>query len=115
MSTSASSNRAFSVHFSNPGPLYKFAPDPDTHWKLLGPGLILFKQESVVLRGLRRRPDRSTVNHSAEISLVDILNVTLQGRVVRFHARIPLSVEKPLQLWAADEAEAAEIAALLSW
>ncbi len=108
-----SHNRAFPVHFSNPGPLFKFAPDPDTHWKLLGAGKMVFKRESVVLQGLRRRPDRSTVSQSAEISLVDILNVTREGRIVRFHVRIPLSVEKPLQLWAADEATAEEIVALL--
>ena len=103
----------FPVYFSNPSPLFKFAPDPDTHWKLLGAGEIVFKRDSLVMRGLRRRPDGDTVKHSAEILLVDVLEVTRRGRVVQFYARVPLSIERRLQFWAADEAAAEQIVGLL--
>ena len=103
----------FAVHFSNPSPWLKFAPDPDTHWKFLGCGALVFKEDSIVLRGLRRRPDGSTVSQASEIAIADILNVVREERIVRFDVRIPLSIEKPLQIWAADETSAREIVARL--
>jgi rhomboid protease GluP len=93
--------------------LLRFPPHPDTHWKLLGEGEIIFKRRSIVLRGQRRRPFGFTVQQSAEIALADVFNVDLQGRVVRFDVHIPLCAQKSLQLWAADEGAAREIAALL--
>jgi hypothetical protein len=104
---------AFTVHFSNPSPWLKLAPDPDTHWKFLGCGALVFKGDKLVLRGLRRRPDGSTVNQAAEIAMADVLNVIQEENIVRFDVRIPLSIEKPLQLWAADETAAQEIVARL--
>jgi hypothetical protein len=106
-------NPAFPVHFSNPSPLYRFAPDPHTHWKLLGVGEIVFKRTSIVLCGQRRRPSGSIVPHSAEIPVSEVLNVTRKGRVLRFDVRIPLCADKSLQLWAADESAAQDIVVLL--
>jgi rhomboid protease GluP len=106
------SDQAFSVHFSNPNPLLRFAPQPVTHWKFFGAGELTFKANSILLRGRRPRPLGYT-EQSAEIPFADIFNVAYVGRVVRLHVRIPLAAEKLLELWAADEQSAQQIAQLL--
>jgi rhomboid protease GluP len=110
--TTQASDQAFLVHFSNPNPLLRFAPPPVTHWKFFGPGDLVFKQNSIVLRGRRPRPLGYT-EQSAEIPLADIFNVTHRGRLVLLHVRIPLAAEKLLQLWAGDEPSAQQIVQLL--
>ena len=106
------SDQAFSVHFSNPSPLLRFAQRPVAHWKFFGAGELVFKPGSILLRGRRPRPLGYT-EQSAEIPLADIFNVAHMGRVVQIHVRIPLAAEKPLQLWASDEQSARQIAQLL--
>ena len=103
---------AFAVHFTNPHPLLRFAPQPVTHWKFFGPGELVFKQNSIVLRGRRPRPLGFT-EQSLEIPLADIFNVGYVDRIVQFHVRIPLAAEKLMQLWVRDEEEAMHIVHLL--
>jgi rhomboid protease GluP len=106
------SEQAFPVHFSNPNPLLRFAPQPVTHWKFFGSGELLFKANSVVLRGRRPRPLGFT-EQSLEIPLADIFNVGWLGKTVQLHVRIPLAAEKLLELWVDDEESARRIAQLL--
>jgi rhomboid protease GluP len=106
------SDQAFSVHFSNPNPLLRFAPQPVTHWKFFGAGELTFKSSSIVLRGRRPRPLGYT-EQSAEIPFADIFNVAHVGKIVQLHVRIPLAAEKLLQLWASDEESARQIVRLL--
>jgi rhomboid protease GluP len=106
------SDQAFAVHFSNPSPWLRFVPQPVTHWKFFGAGELVFKQNTVVLRGRRPRPLGYT-EQSAEIFLADIFNVGQRGRLVQLHVRIPLAAEKLLELWAGDECSAQQIAQLL--
>jgi|SRR6185437_3187113 len=104
---------AFPVYFSNPSPWSRLLPHPASHWQLFGAGEIVFKRNSIVLRGRRRRPFGFTVRHAAEIAREDVFNVVQQRRIVQFHVRVPLSSEKLLQIWADDVVSAEEIAALL--
>ena len=106
------SEQAFPVHFSNPNPLLRFAPQPVTHWKFFGAGELLFKAHSIVLRGRRPRPLGFT-EQSLEIPLADIFNVAAVGKIIQLHVRIPLAAEKLLELWVGDEASARQVAALL--
>jgi len=106
------SEQAFSVHFTNPNPLLRFAPQAVTHWKFFGSGELLFKANSIVLRGRRPRPLGFT-EQSLEILLADIFNVSYLGKIVQLHVRIPLAAEKLLQLWVDDEAAARRIVQLL--
>jgi rhomboid protease GluP len=106
------SEQAFSVHFTNPNPLLRFAPQPVTHWKFFGSGELLFKANSIVLRGRRPRPLGFT-EQSLEIPLADIFNVGWIGKTVQLHVRIPLAAEKLLELWVDDEESARQIAQLL--
>ena len=106
------SDQAFAVHFSNPNPLLRFAPQPVTHWKFFGSGELVFKPNSIVLRGCRPRPLGFT-EQSAEIPLADMFNVGYEGRIVQIHVRIPLAAEKLLQLWVRDEQTARQIVRLL--
>ena len=103
---------AFPVHFTNPHPLLRFAPQPVTHWKFFGSGELAFKPTSIVLRGRRPRPLGFT-EQSLEIPLADIFNVGYVDRIVQFHVRIPLAAEKLMQLWVRDEEEARHIVHLL--
>lgn len=105
-------DQAFPVHFTNPNPLLRFAPQPVTHWKFFGAGELLFKAHSIVLRGRRPRPLGFT-EQSLEIPLADIFNVTSVGRTIQLHVRIPLAAEKLLELWVDDEESARRVAELL--
>ena len=107
------STTAYPVFFSNPSLWSRLFPHPDSHWKLIGAGEIIFKPNSIVLRGRRRRPFGFTVRQSAEIARADVFNVVQQRRIIRFQVRVPLSTEKSLQIWADDVVSAEEIAALL--
>ncbi len=107
------STTAFPVYFSNPSLWSRLLPHPASHWQLFGAGEIVFKPNSIVVRGRRRRPFGFTVRHAAEIARADIFNVVQRRRVVRFHVRVPLSAEKALQIWADDVVSAEEIVALL--
>ena len=102
------SEQAFAVHFTNPNPLLRFAPQPVTHWKFFGSGELLFKANSIVLRGRRPRPLGFT-EQSLEIPLADLFNASYVGKIVQLHVRIPLAAEKLLQLWADDEESARRI------
>lgn len=106
------SDPAFAVYFTNPHPLLRFVPQPVTHWKFFGPGELVFKSNSIVLRGRRPRPLGFT-EQSLEIFLADMFNVGYVGRIVQFHVRIPLAAEKLMQFWARDEEEARHIVHLL--
>ena len=106
------SDQAFSVHFSNPNPLLRFAPQPVTHWKFIGEGELSFKPSSILLRGRRPRPLGYT-EQSLEIPFADIFNVAHVGRIVQLHVRIPLAAEKLLELWASDEESARQVVQLL--
>jgi len=108
----STSDPAFAVHFTNPHPLLRFAPQPVTHWKFFGSGELIFKPNSVLLRGRRPRPLGFT-EQSLEIPLADIFNVGYVDRIVQFHVRIPLAAEKLMQLWVRDEQEARHIVHLL--
>jgi rhomboid protease GluP len=108
----ATSDPAFAVHFTNPYPLLRFVPQPATHWKFFGSGELVFKPNSIVLRGRRPRPLGFT-EQSLEISLADLFNVGYVDRIVQFHVRIPLAAEKLMQLWVRDEEEARHIVQLL--
>ena len=106
------SDPAFAVHFTNPHPLLRFAPQPETHWKFFGSGELVFKTNSIVLRGRRPRPFGFT-EQSLEIPLADIFNAGYVDRIVQFHVRIPLAREKLMQLWVRDEEQARHIVQLL--
>jgi rhomboid protease GluP len=106
------SDPAFAVHFTNPHPLLRFAQQPVTHWKFFGPGELVFKPASLVLRGRRPRPLGFT-EQSLEIPFADIVNVGYVDRIIQFHVRIPLAAEKLMQLWVRDEQEARHIVQLL--
>jgi rhomboid protease GluP len=106
------SDPAFAVHFTNPNPLLRFAPQPVTHWKFIGSGELVFKPNSIVLRGRRPRPLGFT-EQSLEIPLADIFNVGYMDRIIQFHVRIPLAAEKLMQLWVRDEGEARRVVHLL--
>ena len=106
------SDPACAVHFTNPNPLLRFVPQPVTHWKFFGPGELVFKPNSIVLRGRRPRPLGFT-EQSLEIPLADIFNVGHVDRIIQFHVRIPLAAEKLMQLWVRDEQEAKRIVHLL--
>src|SRR3569833_2274605 len=106
------SDPAFAVHFTNPNPLLRFVPQPVTHWKFFGSGELVFKPNSIVLRGRRPRPLGFTAQ-SLEIPLADIFNVGYVDRIIQFHVRIPLAAEKLMQLWVRDEQEAKRIVHLL--
>ena len=106
------SDPAFAVHFTNPNPLLRFVPQPVTHWKFFGSGELVFKPNSIVLRGRRPRPLGFT-EQSLEIPLADIFNVGYVDRIIQFHVRIPLAAEKLMQLWVRDEQEAKRIVHLL--
>ncbi len=108
----STSERAFAVHFTNPHPLLRFVPQPVTHWKFFGPGELVFKLNSIVLRGRRPRPLGFT-EQSLEIPLADIFNVGYVDRIVQFHVRIPLAAEKLMQLWVGGEEDARHIVHLL--
>jgi len=103
---------AFTVHFTNPHPLLRFVRQPVTHWKFFGAGELVFKLNSIVLRGRRPRPLGFT-EQSLEIPLADIFNVGYVDRIVQFHVRIPLAAEKLMQLWVRDEEQARHIVHLL--
>ena len=107
-----SSDPTFAVHFTNPHPLLRFVPQPVTHWKFFGSGELVFKPNSIVLRGRRPRPLGFT-EQSLEIPLADIFNVGYVDRIVQFHVRIPLAAEKLMQLWVSDEQQARQIVHLL--
>ncbi|HEY6923355.1 MAG TPA: rhomboid family intramembrane serine protease [Steroidobacteraceae bacterium] len=108
----ATTDPAFAVHFTNPHPLLRLAPQPVTHWQFFGAGELVFKLNSIVLRGRRPRPLGFT-EQALEIPLADIFNVGHVDRIVQFHVRIPLAAEKLMQLWVRDEQEARRIVNLL--
>jgi len=80
-----------------------FGPRRQPYWDFTGPGEIVLEDDRVVLSDGKR---------ATEIPLTDIANVARAERLVQCHVRVPGSM-KVLQLWAADEQTAQQLAQAL--
>jgi rhomboid protease GluP len=81
-------------------------------WQFVGGGELVFKANTILLRGRRPRPE-GFADHALEIRLESIINVSYIGKRVRLYVRQPLAAEQLLQLWTNDRTTAQTIASRL--
>lgn len=79
----------------------------------MGKGEVIVNGASLILRGRRPRPLRSSARHELVIQLRDVVNVMRAGRYLQCHVQIPYSGDRLLQIWAANAGEAVRILRLL--
>jgi len=103
----------FVVHFSNPALWARLLARPQPGWSLMGKGEIVVDGTSVILRGRRPRPFRTSARHQFALSLDDISNVTRRGRYIECWVRIPYMKSRPLRMWFADRMSTHQLLRLL--
>jgi rhomboid protease GluP len=100
----------YAVDFSDPDHPRRLLPRRSASWKLAGAGELSIEPDQLILRGRRRRLLLSSAPHEVAIPADQVHNVAQTGRHVRCDVTTPYAADRELQLWAADEATAQEIA-----
>lgn len=104
---------AFAVRFSNPSFWVRFGAQRKSYWKLAGNGQCIVAGANLILRGRRPRSFWVSAAHEITVPLNGVVNVVQTGRAIQCAVQTSDAQEQSLQIWAADEKSAQEIAALL--
>jgi len=103
----------FKVRFSEPGFWQALGSGPVPPWRLVGPGSATVREGTLILNGLKSYFPFVRLRATYEIDLARIRNFAQDGVLLRFAVAGNYAAAKTLQLWAADEGQASELAARL--